>query len=59
MSISPKQRFLDICHLKRPSDLWIKDVFWPGTATEWVKQGAPEQIIGPTPGERMNRSNKG
>ena len=53
MEISPKQRFLDICHFKRPGDLYLRDTFWDETVTEWVKQGAPKHIIGPTLGERM------
>ena len=47
MDISPKQRFLDICHFKRPGDLWLSDGFWPETLEEWVKQGAPKEIISP------------
>ena len=49
MSISPKERFLDICHFKRPNDLCLLttsgNVFWEETLQEWVKQGAPEQIL--------------
>ncbi|GAI90186.1 unnamed protein product, partial [marine sediment metagenome] len=45
MSISPKERFLDICHFKRLGDLYIRDFFWPETLEEWVKQGAPKEII--------------
>ena len=45
MSISNRERFLDICHFKRPGDLFYLDWFWPETLKEWVKQGAPEQII--------------
>ena len=47
MNISPKERFLDICHFKRPGDLLPFDSFWPETLEEWVKQGAPKEIIGP------------
>ena len=47
MNISPKERFLDICHFKRPGDLYTYDYFWPSTPEEWVKQGAPKQIIHP------------
>jgi len=35
MNISPKERFLDICHFKRPSDLWLSDSFWQKTLGEW------------------------
>ncbi len=45
MNISPKERFLDICHFKRPGDLWLKDLFWQDTLEEWVKQGAPKEIV--------------
>ena len=47
MNISPKERFLDICHFKRPGDLWLRDPFWGETLEEWVKQGAPKEIIHP------------
>ncbi len=47
MSISSKQRFLDICHFKRPGDLYTADGFWPSTLKKWVEQGAPQQIINP------------
>ena len=53
MNISPKQRFLDICHFKRPGDMYPFDPFWVEALEEWVKQGAPKEIIGPTLGERM------
>jgi len=45
MSISTRERFLDICHFKRPGDLYLTEWYWPTTLEEWVKQGAPEQII--------------
>ncbi len=47
MNISPKERFLGICRFERPGDLFTFDRFWPETLEEWVKQGAPEQIINP------------
>jgi len=47
MNISPKERFLDICRFERPGDLFTFDKFWPETLEEWVKQGAPKEIIGP------------
>ena len=40
-----RERFLDICHFKRPGDLYISDWFWPTTLEEWVKQGAPKEIL--------------
>jgi len=51
MNISPKERFLDICHFKRPGDLCMLggcvNCFWDETLEEWVKQGAPKEIIDP------------
>ena len=47
MTISPKERFLDICHFKRPGDLFTFDKFWPETLEKWVKRGTPEQVIDP------------
>jgi len=52
MNISPKQRFLDICHFKRLGDLCllgerVNNLYWDETIEEWVKQGAPKQIIDP------------
>ena len=47
MSISTRERFLDICHFKRLGDLFTFDKCWPETLGEWVKQGAPKQIIDP------------
>ena len=48
MSVTPRERFLDICHFKRAGDLFIFDKFWPETLEEWVKQGAPEGVIDPS-----------
>lgn len=48
MSISDRERFLGICRFERPGDLYIGSVFmefWVSTLKEWVKQGAPEQIV--------------
>ena len=48
MKISPKERFLDICHFKRPGDLFLRaEPFWEETLEKWVKQGAPKEIIDP------------
>jgi len=52
MSISPRERFLDICHFKRPSEeLYmlpvISWVFWEQVLEEWVEQGAPKEITSP------------
>ena len=51
MNISPKERFLDICHFKRPGDLCMLsagiNVFAEQTLEKWVEQGASEEIINP------------
>jgi len=47
MSITIRERFLDICHFKRPGDLFTFDKFWPETLEKWVNQGAPKEIIDP------------
>ncbi|MBA7573564.1 hypothetical protein ES708_15362 [subsurface metagenome] len=47
MNISPKERFLDIAHFKRLGDLYTRDGFTQQTVEEWVKQGAPKEIIDP------------
>jgi len=47
MNISPKERFLDICHFKRRGDLYTSDSFWVKTLEEWLKQGAPKEIKNP------------
>ena len=52
MSISPRERFLGICHFERPGDLLLTapypNLFYTETQEEWVKQGAPKQIVIPT-----------
>ena len=49
MSISAKERFLAICRFERRGELYLLtpsiNDFWPRTLREWVKQGAPEQIL--------------
>ena len=49
MSISERERLLAICRFERPNDLCLlttsENVFWDETLIEWVKQGAPEQIL--------------
>ena len=42
-----RERFLDICHGKRPGDVSIIDWFnryWLDVPDEWIKQGAPKEI---------------
>ena len=49
MSISSRERFLGICRFERPGDLFLMTPyfhdFWARTLEEWVRQGAPEQIV--------------
>ncbi len=48
MIISTRERFLGICRFERPGDLCLLpffNSFWRETLEEWVKQGAPEQIV--------------
>ncbi len=47
MNISSKERFLDICHFKRRGDLYISDSLSERTLSNWVEQGAPEEIVNP------------
>ncbi len=50
MNISPKERFLDIAHFKRPGDLYMPSTlngFWEQTLEKWVEQDAPKEIINP------------
>jgi uroporphyrinogen decarboxylase len=51
INISPKKRFLDICHFKRPGDLCILstgiNIFSEPIPRKWIKQGAPKEIINP------------
>ena len=49
MDISPTERFLSICRFERPGDLCMLtssgNTFWEPTLKEWVKQGAPGEIM--------------
>ncbi|MFC2016870.1 uroporphyrinogen decarboxylase family protein [Chloroflexota bacterium] len=48
MSILTRERFLGICRFERPGDLCLLapvNDFWGQTLKDWVKQGAPEQIL--------------
>jgi hypothetical protein len=44
MSISNRERFKAIARFQRPGDLFVSDMTWPETLSNWVKQGAPAQI---------------
>jgi len=50
MNISPKERFLDICHFKRPGDLCMisngaANYVEAQALKNWLEQGAPKEII--------------
>ncbi len=50
VSMPNRERFLAICHGERPGDVSIIDWFnryWADTPKEWVKQGAPKEILKP------------
>jgi uroporphyrinogen decarboxylase len=49
MGILTRERFLGICRFERPGDLCLLtpyiNSFWAETLKEWIKQGAPKQIL--------------
>jgi len=49
MSISTREQFLGICRFERPGNLYLStpyfNSFWRRTLEDWVKQGAPQQIL--------------
>jgi hypothetical protein len=45
MTMTNRERFKAIAHFQRSGDLYTYDAFWSGTLANWVKQGAPEQLI--------------
>ncbi len=49
MNITSRERFLDVCRFERQNDLYLStpyfNSFWRRTLLEWVKQGAPEEIV--------------
>jgi len=49
MGMLTRERFLGICRFERPGDLCLLspylNSFWTKTLEEWIKQGAPEQIL--------------
>jgi len=49
MSDAARERFLGVCRFERPGDLYLStpyfNSFWRQTLEEWVKQGAPAQIV--------------
>jgi hypothetical protein len=49
MKITNRERFKAIARFQRPGDLFITEDIWPDTLSNWVKQGAPEQMIAQDP----------
>jgi uroporphyrinogen-III decarboxylase len=49
MGMLTRERFLGICRFERPGDLCLLspylNSFWTKTLEEWIKQGAPKQIL--------------
>ena len=49
IAMPKRERFLSICKFERPCDLYLMTPyfqdFWSQTLVEWVKQGAPKQIL--------------
>lgn len=49
MSITFRERYLGVCHFERPGDLLFSgpNIIWAEALRNWVKQGAPEEIMSP------------
>jgi hypothetical protein len=45
MSISNRERYKAIARFQRPGDLFMEDMIYVNTVENWVKQGAPEQML--------------
>jgi len=45
LAVTNKERFQGICHFRRTGDLYYREVFGIEVLREWVKQGAPEQLL--------------
>jgi hypothetical protein len=45
MDISNRERFKAIARFQRPGDLLIYEMIFPETLENWVKQGAPKEIL--------------
>ena len=45
MDISNRERFKAIAKFQRPGDLFTADMVYEGTLSNWVQQGAPEQML--------------
>ena len=45
MKISNRERFKSIARFQSPGDLFTADMVYEGTISNWVQQGAPEQML--------------
>ncbi len=45
MNITSRERFKAIARFQRPGELFIAEQIWPEAFSNWVKQGAPKQIL--------------
>jgi hypothetical protein len=54
MITTARERFKAIARFQRPGDLYILEIFWPGTLANWVSQGAPREFLIEEPGSYGN-----
>lgn len=45
MNMSNRERFKAIARFQRPGDLFLLEMVWYETASNWVQQGAPEEML--------------
>jgi hypothetical protein len=45
MSISNRERFKSIARFQTKGELFTADMIWPETLSNWIKQGAPAEMI--------------
>ena len=45
MTISNRERFKSIARFQSKGTLFVADMIWPETLSNWVKQGAPEEYV--------------
>jgi hypothetical protein len=45
MSISNRERYKAIAQFQKPGDLYSFEILWDETLANWVKQGAPKEIL--------------
>jgi uroporphyrinogen-III decarboxylase len=54
MKLTNRERYKAIAKFQRPGDLYITEQLWPETLINWVKQGAPKQLLTDDPGHYGN-----